>query len=326
METKTVLVTGIGGNVGQGVLRNIRDLNCNIKLIGTNVETFSAGNYLCDFTYKVPFAYDEKYIEVIQKIVKEEKVDLIIPTTDFEIYYLSLYKAQIQAVVVASDNELAEKYLDKYLTYLHHSSKGIPFVTSWLPSEFSKQEGEIIIKPRKGRGSRGIVVNPQDPKSFSEEYLIQPLHKGKEITTAFYVKKNGTLHGLFTMERELSNGATSKSKTITKYDAFIKEEIIFKMLQTSGLRGSINLQCIVDEKNNIHPFEINCRISGTNSIRHNLGFQDVKYTLQEYLYNEEPSVVIAKEGIAVRLLYDIIYPGASCEEDLNNRTNNFKIY
>ena len=26
MEEKTVLVTGIGGNVGQGVLRNIRDI------------------------------------------------------------------------------------------------------------------------------------------------------------------------------------------------------------------------------------------------------------------------------------------------------------
>lgn len=325
MEKKVVLVTGIGGNVGQGVLRNIKSLNLDIVIIGTDVASFTAGNHLCDFTYQVPYSYSEDYIPAIQTIIEKENIALIIPTTDYEIYYLALNQSVLNAKVVASNPETAKIYLDKYLTYLHHESLNIPFSKSWLPSEFQNEINEIIVKPREGRGSRGISINPEKPQGFSDEFMIQPLHKGIEITTAFYVKKDGSLHGLFTMQRELANGATSKSQTTKIYDNELRE-IIEKMIESKGLVGSINLQSIVTDKGEIIPFEVNCRISGTNSIRHNLGFQDVKYTIQEYLLNESPDEVKAIDGIAVRLLYDIIYPNAVNEDDLNNNKSQHIIY
>ncbi|WP_366184816.1 ATP-grasp domain-containing protein [Flavobacterium ovatum] len=325
MEKNAVIVTGTGGNVGQGVLRNIQDLNLDIYLIGTDIASFTAGNYLCAITYQVPYSYEEAYIDKIIEIVNKHNVKLIIPTTDYEVYFLSLHKNRIKATIAASDAGIAKKYLDKYQTFLHHQGLQIPFAKSWLPSEYNNEEIEIIVKPREGRGSRGIVLNPENPKSFSDDYLIQALHKGKEITTAFYIKKDGSLHGLFSMERELTNGATSKSKTVKEYDEKLKI-IILKMISAKGLRGSLNIQSIVDENNIITPFEINCRISGTNSIRHNLGFQDVKYTIQEYLFNQEPDEVKTIEGVAIRLLYDIIYPNATDEKELNNKSSKHKVY
>lgn len=325
MERKTVLVTGIGGNVGQGVLRNIRSLDLGITILGTDISSFTAGNHLCDFTYQVPYSYDENYIPTIQKIVEKENVQLIIPTTDYELYFLSFHQSVLTAKVVASNPEIAQKYLDKYLTYQHHKKLNIPFSKSWLPSEFEFETDDFIVKPREGRGSRGISINPENPKSFSDDYIIQPLHKGTEITTAFYVKRDGSFHGLFTMERELTNGATSKSKTVRKYDGQL-EEIIMKMIETKGLIGSINLQSIVTDNGEIIPFEVNCRISGTNSIRHNLGFQDVKYTIQEYLLDQEPDEIKPIDGIAVRLLYDVIYPNALDESELNNNKALHTIY
>lgn len=325
MERKTVLVTGIGGNVGQGVLRNIKSLDLEITIIGTDISSFTAGNHLCDCTYQVPYSYDESYIPTIQKIIEKEKIQLVIPTTDYEIYYLSLNQPILKAKVVASDPEIAKIYLDKYLTYTHHKALDIPFSKSWLPSEFEFEVDDIIVKPREGRGSRGIHINPENPKNFSDDFMIQPLHKGIEITTAFYVKRDGSLHGLFTMERELTNGTTSKSKTTKKYDGLL-EVIIKKMIQNKGLLGSINLQSIVNDKGEILPFEVNCRISGTNSIRHNLGFQDVKYTIQEYLFNQEPDEVKSIDGVAVRLLYDVIYPNVIDDSELNNNSSNHIIY
>lgn len=325
MEKKVILVTGIGGNVGQGVLRNIKSLNLDIIIIGIDIASFTAGNYLCDFTYQVPYSYDDNYIPTIQKIIAKENVELIIPTTDYEIYFLALNQKSLKAKVVASNPEIAKIYLDKYLTFLHHTQNLIPFSQSWLPSEYDDSEVDIILKPREGRGSRGVQINPLNPKSFSDDYMIQTLHKGIEITTAFYIKKDGTLHGLFTMERELSNGTTYKAKTTTIYNKQL-ELIIEKMIETQGLFGSINLQSIVDEQGNIFPFEVNCRISGTNSIRHNLGFQDVKYTLQEYLFFQEPDEIKAIEGIAVRLLYDIVYPNAADEKQLNNNKSKHIIF
>lgn len=325
MERKAVLITGIGGNVGQGVLRNIKSLDLGITIIGTDISSFTAGNHLCDFTYQVPYSYDESYIPTIQKIIEKEKIQLIIPTTDYEIYYLSLNQSVLNTKVAASNPEIAKTYLDKYLTYKHHKALDIPFSESWLPSEFEFEVNDIIVKPREGRGSRGISINPENPKSFSDDYIIQPLHKGAEITTAFYVKRDGSLHGLFTMERELTNGATSKSKTTKKYDELL-EVIIKKMIQNKGLLGSINLQSIVNEKGRIFPFEVNCRISGTNSIRHNLGFQDVKYTIQEYMFDQEPDEVKSIDGVAVRLLYDVIYPNVIDESKLNNNSSKHIIY
>lgn len=325
METKKIVVTGIGGNVGQGILRNIRDSFQNVTIIGVDVASFTPGNYLCDKTYQVPYSFDESYIPTIQKIIDSEKVDLVIPSTDYEVYYLSLNKSNINATVVASEASIAKMYLDKYETFLYHQKNNIPFAKSWLPEDYDFSEKEIIAKPREGRGSRGILINPENPKDLPKGYMIQPLFKGKEITTAVYVTKENKLHGLFTMERELANGATSKSKVLFEYDNELKG-IIQKMIDLGGLKGSFNLQSIVTENNEIVPFEVNCRISGTNSIRHNLGFQDVKYTVQEYLFNQNPDEAKPINGIATRILIDIVYPEATDESQLNNKTSKHFLY
>jgi len=73
METKKILVTGIGGNVGQGILRNIRDSFQNLSIVGVDIANFTPGNYLCDKTYQVPYSFDESYIPTIQEIVAKEK-------------------------------------------------------------------------------------------------------------------------------------------------------------------------------------------------------------------------------------------------------------
>lgn len=325
MEKRTVLVTGIGGNVGQGILRNIRSLNLPIRLIGTDIASFTPGNHLCDACYQVPYSYDEQFIPTLQNIIEKEKVDLVLPSTDYEIYYLSENASKLNTIVVASEAKTAKVYLDKYETYCYLSANGIPFAKSWIASEYDFSEKEIIAKPREGRGSRGILLNPEHPNELPTGYMIQPLSKGIEITTAVYVNKQGALHGLFTMERSLTNGTTTESKVVFTYDDELKI-IANKMIALGGLVGSFNIQSIVSNDGTIVPFEINCRISGTNSIRHNLGFQDVKYAIQEYLLNETPDTPTPIEGIATRILMDVVYPNATNFEALNNNSASPIIY
>lgn len=325
MEEKTVLITGIGGNVGQGVLRNIRSMGRNIRIVGTDIATFNAGCHLCDASYKVPYSYDPNYIPAIKSIIDTEKIDLVIPTTDYEIFYLSDAQPVLNVPVVASDAQAAKRYLDKYETYRYHHANGIPFSKSWLPSEYDGSCDDIIVKPREGRGSRGIHINPENPKAFGDDYMVQPRHNGIEITTAFYVNRQGELHGMITMDRELSNGATSRSTVNRTWDAEL-EAILRKMIALGGLRGSLNLQSIVTQSGEIVPFEVNCRISGTNSIRHNLGFQDVVYTIQEYLYNQMPDKPNVIDGVAIRLLYDVVYPGATDENQLTHNRCGHIVY
>ncbi len=323
---KKIIVTGIGGNVGQGIIRNIRKTNFDIIVIGTNTESFSAGSHLCDSFYKVPYAYDEEYIPKIISIVEQEKIDLIIPSTDYEVYYLSLYKDKIPCKIVVSEKETAAIYLDKYLTFKHLNENNIPFSSSVLPSEYKNEFDEIILKPRKGRGSRGLQINPKSVKGYSdEEYMVQKLHKGVEITTAFYVDKNNNLHGFITLDRILENGTTTHCKVVTQYDSKIRI-ILEDLIKVSNIRGSANIQSIVNEKGEIKPFEINCRISGTNSIRANFGFEDVNYTIEEWLYDLKPTSPKIINGIATRILMDVIYKGATDFSKLKDNSTKPYIY
>ena len=321
MVEKTVLVTGIGGNVGQGILRNIIDLNYNIKLIGCDITSFNPGNHLCDKTFKVPYSYEDGYINSINNIINECNVDLIIPSTDYEVYYLGLNRNEIKTKVVVSDSEISKFLLDKYLTFELFSKYDIPFAKSWLPKDYYNTVNSIIAKPRKGRGSRGIIINPEKFNHLDDSYLIQEMHEGIEITTSIYINRDNKVHGICSMERKLTNGTTSQIIINDKYDSIFLD-IANKIANLGGIKGSINVQSIVDKNGHVFPFEINCRISGTNSIRHNLGFQDVKYTLQEYLFDEEPDIVDIKnnKAIAVRILMDVIYPEAKSFNDLNNNS------
>ena len=117
---------------------------------------------------------------------------------------------------------------------------------------------------------------------------------------------DGALHGIITLERSLENGATTFCRVIKDYDEELKK-IALLMIENSDLKGAFNIQSIVTSDGKIIPFEVNCRISGTNSIRSAFGFKDVEYTINELLWKKELSPVKVKYGEAHRFLSDVIY-------------------
>jgi carbamoyl-phosphate synthase large subunit len=326
MEKKNVIVTGIGGNVGQGIIRNIRKTGFPVQVTGTNIVDFSAGNHLCDNFYRVPYAYESGFIAEMQKIIQEEKIDLVIPSTDYEVFYLSAHRSELGCAVAASDPAVAESYLDKYLTAGLHQRYDVPFAPTFLPSQYDFRFKEYIVKPRKGRGSRGLFFSPGDLSKFpDEEYIVQELCKGQEVTTAFYVDAGNNLHGHISMTRSLENGTTTLCSVTRAYDAPF-QLLLENLVSHIAIKGSANIQSIITEKGEIVPFEVNCRISGTNSVRANFGFEDVRYTLEELLYGRNPSPVAITDGVATRILMDVIYPGQGSTDNLANNQQHFYIY
>lgn len=320
-KNNTVLVTGIGGNVGYGILMILRGSFPNLKIIGTNTEKVSAGNHLCDEVFEVPFALNTDYLPLMHELYKRFEVDLVIPTTDYECFVLSTERDVMNIAV--SPPEVSRIFLDKYLTFKKLSEIDLAFAESILPSEYNGQFEDYVVKPREGRGSRGLFYNPPEPGKFSDENIIQPLLRGTEITAATYITRDNRCHGFITMERQLNYGTTYQCQVVREYDHLVSE-YFQKLTDHLCIRGSFNMQAkVVDGK--IIPFEFNCRISGTNSIRFHFGFRDVEYTINEYLYNKEPEPVILQMGSAIRILYDIIYPGISLKE-IENKHDHFFIY
>lgn len=319
---KKVLVTGIGGVVGQGILRNIRSMKRDIELIGTNVTRVSAGNYLCDRVYEVPYAYDDDYVRAIRGVVEAENIQLIIPSTDYESYYLAAGFNQLQCVVAASPAHITRMCLDKYRNSQAFAQLGIPFASSVLPSDYKGAFPSYVVKPREGRGSRNIHVNPPDLSGFDDSYVIQEYLSGPELTTTAYVTRNRELHGMITFVRELEAGNTARCEVVFDYDSQLLH-LVNEVLKNFNFTGSFNIQSRVTERG-IVPFEINCRISGTNSVRSQFGFNDVAFTIQEYLYGEQPEIARVTKGAALRVILDIVYPGSKLS-DINNVNDRFYI-
>jgi carbamoyl-phosphate synthase large subunit len=304
--TQTILVTGIGGNVAQGVLRNVRTAFPGIRLVGTDIRDVTAGHHFCDAAYRVPYCYAEGFAERILDICQRELVDLVIPGTDYEVVYLGRLAARLP-MILGSSPEVAWGFVDKLTTHAWFRERGIPFAASCLPSQYEGQFEHVVVKPREGRGSRGIHIDPTDPASFDDTYMVQKRIVGEEVTTAFYVTRRGDLHGHITLERELADGATERCSVTTAYDAQVGP-LVEAMTAHFAIRGPCNIQSIVTDAGAIVPFEINCRYSGTNSIRSQFGFEDVRWGVEEYLLDQPPSPWTLRPGAAVRILMDIIYP------------------
>lgn len=299
-----VLVTGIGGNVAQGILRIIQSQFPDINLIGTDINQFSPGHYYVNDFVKVPYAEDSAYKSIVESICKEKNIDLIIPGTDFEAYYLQSFR--LDTKVLASSSESQKIFLDKYLTYENFSKSDIPFAKSFKCPDYKNELDGVIVKPAQGRGSRGLHINPENPSSFSDEYIVQEYIEGKEITSAFYVTNDQNLLGPITFERELTNGMTSECQTILDYDDQLKS-IAQKIKDNFEMLGPFNIQARINKDDKVIPFEINCRYSGTNSIRHQLGFNDVEYGIKEHVLDEKVEDFKVKSGCATRIYLDIVY-------------------
>ena len=130
-------------------------------------------------------------------------------------------------------------------------------------------------------------------------------------------------NGHITFTRELESGSTSRCEVSREHDEEI-QGIVERMVANLAFRGSCNVQSRVTSAGVI-PFEVNCRISGTNSIRSQLGFPDVAYTIAEYLNDREPEAPRVIGGCAIRMSHDIIYPDRRLDE-VRNRHDTFHIF
>ena len=55
-----VLITGVGGNIGQGVIKSLKMSSLKYKIVGTDIKTLSAGFFRIDKGYVVPKANERE--------------------------------------------------------------------------------------------------------------------------------------------------------------------------------------------------------------------------------------------------------------------------
>ena len=314
-RSPTILVTNVSGSLGQGVLRLLQSTAPSCRRVGISTDRVSAANHLCDVVHHVPWRYDrlgDADAATVVEICERESVQLIIPCTDVETVVLSKNAARLPPLA-CSGFETSRLFYDKYLTAGAFEAAGIPFAESMLPSAYDGRFPGCVVKPREGGLSVGVVFDPQAPTSFSDDYVIQRRYEGTEITTALYVTRTGKLLGHITLERELRHGITFKCSVTHRFDQAISE-IASRMARSFDIRGACHIQSIATRVGRVVPFEVNCRVSGTASIRAQFGFEDIRYLVEEHLFCREPAAPALRSGCAVRFVADVIYPNVKLDE------------
>mgnify|MGYP000161994877 FL=1 len=292
-----VLVTAIGGEVGQAIAIVLKRHNPDCEIVGSDVKNIASKMDLVSEYLVSPPAEDLSFLGWIKKTVSDFGITFVIPASDAEVIAL-LESEDIGASVVGPSKSAVDISKDKLATANFFSENEIDGpqtqdIQSVAPTIFP-----VIVKPRSGRGSRDIYIcnhieelaslRQNFPQSIVQEMLTPA---DAEMTCAVYRSEiSGTR--VLVMNRRLSGGTTSwirvvKDDRISRYCE--------KIADCLNLRGSINIQ-LINTADGPKAFEINGRFSSTVAMRDQLGFSDLYWSIQEQVYGKISSYVHPKAG------------------------------
>jgi carbamoyl-phosphate synthase large subunit len=301
---KVILITAIGGDIAQSVAKIIREMETNYHLIGVDMHDEHGGGLFVDSFHIVPPASDAMYVESISAIVESESVDIIIPMAEPELAVLGELQDKIKKVSwITAGKGVLSAGLDKLITSQTLDNLGLQVPWTTRVKDGGPNNLPCILKSRTGSGSRAVYVlaDDEDVSYFSKRYpeaiyqeLLLP--DNMEVTCAVYRTNDGRVATL-QMLRRLVGGFTGWAK-------IIENKAISALCQTIAegldLHGSMNVQLrLTNEGPRV--FEINPRYSSTTLMRHQLGFSDVKWALDEIAGRKVDFPDIKVDQIIVRV-------------------------
>ncbi|WP_078392700.1 ATP-grasp domain-containing protein [Shouchella patagoniensis] len=147
-----------------------------------NAPSLQAG----DKSYVIPHQTDPRYIDAVLDIIKENKVECLVPLNDLEVPKLAAYKNSFKELGVAvfvPELELVHKLRDKgkYRELLSHL--GVKAPRSYFNVEETERALEskkvsfpLIIKPRNGSASIGVAhVYTSEELKFAYQRVLDEI-------------------------------------------------------------------------------------------------------------------------------------------------------
>jgi len=321
-----VAVTGVGGGVGQAVLRALGHSRLVRRTIGFDMNPESVGLFLCERGFVVPPAADPSYADRLLDVCVHEGVDVLLPGSDPELLPLALAKgrfAEAGVRIVVSGPEAIRLVRDKLMTARFCAQRAIPFART-VPveeaSELAQQVGfPLVVKPIGGSATRDVHVAfgleelrryverggliAQEylaPSSWridrsrlrsSDVYIDGILRQEEEISVQLVLGRDGTQLGCFMSRNRLMNGVPMLIEPEFQPAVLETASLMGRALVECGLVGPCNLQGRWTESGIVF-FEVNLRFTGITAMRTAMGFQEVEATLRHLHLGESTGSVI----------------------------------
>lgn len=275
--TIKVLVSGAGGDVGQGVLKALSASRLDLTLYTTCISPHSSWLHAGINSFIAPLSADEGYVAFLIHLIRRFGIQVFFPTVDSEITKIAQEKTRIEretgALVFVDDLDKVSVCDDKLSTAEFLRRNGFTYPESVIADgqvarDFANRLGyPVIVKKRSGKGSQDVYqVNDSaeleqrlgDPSFIVQEWLDTA---GGEYTSGFYLGDDGEIKGGCTFRRQLRNGSTYIAERIIDP---VLEKPLEDMAQAMGMKY-LNIQSM-RRGNELVPFEFNGRLSGTTAM------------------------------------------------------------
>ncbi|MEN6553020.1 MAG: ATP-grasp domain-containing protein [Methanobacterium sp.] len=298
---KNILVFPGGTEIGLEIWNSLKDCK--------EVELFSAGSPVSNhapYVFKnhsiIPDIHDEKWIDVLNDVVKKNNIHYIFPGYDDVLLALSQNSAQINAEIITSPPKTCIVTRSKSKTY--ELFKGIIPVPKTFENISEVKKFPVFIKPDKGQGSQHAKI-VSDPdllncmlKNHSDLIILEYL-PGKEYTIDCFSHKGDEL--LFCSGRErirTKNGISMNSKPVPSNMNKIFQRFASKISELLELHGAWFFQLKQDSEGKYKLLEIAPRISGTMATHRVLG---VNFPLLSIYEKEgfEVDILINKNAVEI---------------------------
>ena len=254
-----VLITSVGSATGVNLIKEFHKKGDYVVGTDINPYGYTAGSSLVDVFYQIVLAEHERYIDELLQIIKQERIDLMIPVNDIEIYQVSKHMSDITCKCIIPDVEKIETVRDKYLCNMKLQSIGVQ-VPEILDS---RKNGTTILRNRIGVGSKGItIVHAMDsvPEYDQDTSFLQEYVRGVEYTVDVLSDLSGEPVYIIPRKRiEVKSGVATKVE-IENNQSLI--DVVIRILNEIKLPGFSNIQFIKDKNENYWFIEINPRFSG----------------------------------------------------------------
>jgi carbamoyl-phosphate synthase large subunit len=306
-----VLVTGVGGGVGQSILKSLA--GSRYTCVAIDADHLAAGLYASPIAYRGAQASAPELLERFLEVCKLEGCALIFPGLDTELLSLAVnidrfLDSGIQPVV--SSPEVIRICDDKLETasFLQAHGFAAPATAPLLTA--SLDEFPLVLKPQRGgTGSHHVFVidrpNQLDlalTKVDPVNCVVQEYIDGDEYTCGT-VNVGDMCHGAILMRRTLRAGDTYKA--FVARDPAI-ETYVGDVADTLQPFGACNFQLRVRD-GAPYIFEINARCSGTTHARSLAGFNEPRMIADYLLHGEEPKFQI-RETVTLRYWQELVVP------------------
>jgi len=159
---KRIMITGAGGPASVNFVRSLRSSGEEFYIVGTDINKYMLELPDVDKRYLVPRNDDPSYIDVLNKIIDKERIDLVHPQPDTEVRVISENRGKLYANVFLPQKEVVRNCQDKLKSAMIWKERGIPVPDSMpIENEDDLREASerygfpFWFRATQGAGARG---------------------------------------------------------------------------------------------------------------------------------------------------------------------------